>query len=157
MHSAIWFFPLLALITIILLLLALLLLISPQTSQKNKRINAFIHGQASTGSMIQTRHVLRYVGFILHTPSTCVGNWVGSGIHTDWEARECTRGRTMVCQTMSRFGIRILGSPSVTELWGQATHQFFRVHFSCWKKRKLGEMTINRGLCSYSAKEDIRQ
>lgn len=34
MHSAIWLFPLLALITIMLLLLALFLLISPQTSNK---------------------------------------------------------------------------------------------------------------------------
>lgn len=71
MYSAIWFFSLLALITIILLLLALFLLISSQISQKkNKRL----HTWASFHKLNDTSQACLKTGMIYspHTQYLCL-------------------------------------------------------------------------------------
>lgn len=81
MHAAIWFFPLLGLITIILILLALHLLLSSQRSQKKKRTNAFIHGNATPGSRDKLG-----MAYPPRDEYVCQ-KWSGTNVHTDGEVR----------------------------------------------------------------------
>lgn len=152
MHSAICFFPLLALITIILLLLALFLLISSQTSQKKKRTNAFIYGQVSTGSIRQMRHISRETQFTPRIPSICVRIWEGPQIPTDWGALHVW---TQDC--LPDYGpVWDLDSWLISHHWAmEVSYSPTSLSHAEWKIYWV--MAISIVLWSQGPKEDIRQ
>lgn len=125
MYSAVWFFPLLALITIILLLLALFLLISSPTSQKRRKkeqmpsyMGRLPQAQWYKQGMSEGRHDLSP-----HTQHLCQKLGGAKDSLLVWGARDFMRGLKIVCQTV-RIGVMILGSSCIPEPWKQATHNF---------------------------------